>query len=63
LDEAGFEISETHCIGLWVFRHGFHKDSVLNSKIGALLESYFRFPGCAQVSPDVVVVAKKKRDI
>lgn len=62
LASAGFRVTETRCIGLWVFRHAMSTDKVLNSNFGKVLERYLHVPGEAHICPDVILVAQKMAD-
>lgn len=59
LRAAGFEIVESHAIGLWVVANRLHRRAVLRGEDGSRVERLSAFPGAARFAPDAIIVARR----
>lgn len=60
LSASGFDIVQTYGIGLWMLRYAWDVPSVMRSRIVRTIEPLSRLPGLASLSPDMIVVARRR---
>ena len=58
---SGFEIVESHPIGLWVVLNRIHRRAVFAGTAGARPERLVSFPGAPRIAPDAVIVARPRK--
>lgn len=63
LQRCGFAIKETYGIGWWVVRSKFQTETVLQSRIGRMLEALSSFSPIVPICPDAIIVAQKNKSI
>ena len=63
LADAGFRVEQVHGIALWVVRAKLEHPRVLFSRMARVMEPLSRLPLAYRVSPDMVIVARKVRNL
>lgn len=60
LSDAGFDIVNRRAIGFWIFRHRLTQAVYLESRVAQLFERWFQSSLFASLSPDAIIVARKR---
>lgn len=60
LEDSGFEVIRKITIGAWLVRYKWIRERIYNSALGKILDKIFNLPLLACLSPDMIIIARKK---